>query len=240
MEFSAALPAQALPARISLQNGFSLNEFAVFPASGEVKTAQGIQSLEPKVMQVLLQLANSAGEVISAEQLFSLYRDSTNPCYLEQLIALHGNDLYYFLLQQSDAALAGDISQQCWLTLVEQRGNFLGLSSFKTWLFSVGRNCLIDELRRRQRWQADMLETEFVASTCLVQQLDANRRQLLFSEQLQLLPFLQREALMLQLEGFSLQQISDITQQPAETIKSRLRYARQFLQQLAGDSDDNA
>ena len=72
MEFSAALPAQALPARISLQNGFSLNEFAVFPASGEVKTAQGIQSLEPKVMQVLLQLANCAGEVISAEQLFSL------------------------------------------------------------------------------------------------------------------------------------------------------------------------
>ena len=50
MEFSAALPAQTLPARISLQNGFSLNEFAVFPASGEVKTAQGIQSLEPKVM----------------------------------------------------------------------------------------------------------------------------------------------------------------------------------------------
>ena len=72
MEISAASPAQAVPARISLQNGFLLNEFAVFPASGEVKTAQGIQSLEPKVMQVLLQLANCAGEVISAEQLFSL------------------------------------------------------------------------------------------------------------------------------------------------------------------------
>lgn len=176
----------------------------------------------------------------SAEQLFALYRDTGSPAHLEKLIALHGNELYHFLAQQSDKALAEDISQQCWLKLIEQPYSFRGNSSFKTWLFSVGRNCLIDELRRRQRWQADMLETEFAASTCLVQQLDANRRQLLFSEQLQLLPFLQREALMLQLEGFSLQQISDITQQPAETIKSRLRYARQFLQQLAGDSDDNA
>ncbi|WP_240222296.1 RNA polymerase sigma factor [Rheinheimera hassiensis] len=176
----------------------------------------------------------------SAEQLFALYRDTGSSAYLEKLIALHGNELYHFLAQQSDKALAEDISQQCWLKLIEQPYSFRGNSSFKTWLFSVGRNCLIDELRRRQRWQADMLETEFVASTCLVQQLDANRRQLLFSEQLQLLPFFQREAVMLQLEGFSLQQISDITQQPAETIKSRLRYARQFLQQLAGDSDDNA
>lgn len=176
----------------------------------------------------------------SAEQLFAIYRDTGNPAHLEKLIALHGNELYHFLAQQSDKALAEDISQQCWLKLIEQPGSFRGNSSFKTWLFSVGRNCLIDELRRRQRWQADIPDTGFAASVCLVQQLDASRRQLLFSEQLQLLPFLQREALMLQLEGFSLQQISDITQQPAETIKSRLRYARQFLQQLAGDPDDNA
>lgn len=72
MDISSALPVQAAPAKNSLQHGFSLNEFAVFPASGEVKTAQGVQSLEPKVMQVLLHLANCAGEVISAEQLFSL------------------------------------------------------------------------------------------------------------------------------------------------------------------------
>lgn len=180
------------------------------------------------------------GSDSSAEQLFALYRDTGSAAYLEKLIALHGNELYHFLAQQSDKALAEDISQQYWLKLIEQPYSFAGTSSFKTWLFSVGRNCLIDELRRRKRWQTDMPETGLAASTCLAQQLDANRRQLLFSEQLQLLPFLQREALMLQLEGFSLQQISDITRQPVEAIKSRLRYARQFLQQLAGGSDDNA
>ncbi|MBU1308436.1 MAG: winged helix-turn-helix domain-containing protein, partial [Gammaproteobacteria bacterium] len=72
MEFSALSPVTAGSAENSWSNGFSLNEFAVFPASGEVKTAQGVQNLEPKVMQVLLQLVNCAGEVISAEQLFSL------------------------------------------------------------------------------------------------------------------------------------------------------------------------
>ncbi|MDP2715648.1 sigma-70 family RNA polymerase sigma factor [Rheinheimera sp.] len=185
-------------------------------------------------------LPRSSAPEYSAEQLFSLYRDSANPCYLEQLIALHGNDLYYFLLQQSDAALAGDISQQCWLTLVEQRGNFLGLSSFKTWLFSIGRNRLLDELRRLQRWQYQQSEEEPLAELlCPAQQLEQQQQQLQFNQQLLLLPFLQREALMLQLEGFSLAEISQITQQPAQTIKSRLRYAKQALQQLSGVNNDN-
>ncbi|MEH8019412.1 winged helix-turn-helix domain-containing protein [Rheinheimera muenzenbergensis] len=72
MEFSALSPVTAGSAKNSWSNGFSLNEFEVYPASGEVKTAQAVQSLEPKVMQVLLHLVNSAGEVLSAEQLFSL------------------------------------------------------------------------------------------------------------------------------------------------------------------------
>lgn len=185
-------------------------------------------------------LPRSSATEYSAEQLFSLYRDSTNPCYLEQLIALHGNDLYYFLLQQSDATLAGDISQQCWLTLLEQRGNFLGLSSFKTWLFSIGRNRLLDELRRLQRWQYQPEEEEPLAElSCPLQHLEQREQQLEFNQQLLLLPFLQREALMLQLEGFSLAEISQITQQPLQTVKSRLRYARQVLQQLSGVNNDH-
>jgi len=185
-------------------------------------------------------LPRNSAPAYSAEQLFSLYRDSADSCYLEQLIALHGNDLYYFLLQQSDAALAGDISQQCWLTLVEQRGNFLGLSSFKTWLFSIGRNRLLDELRRLQRWQYQQSEEEPLAELlCPLQQLEQQQQQLQFNRQLLLLPFLQREALMLQLEGFSLAEISQITRQPAQTVKSRLRYAKQALQQLSGVNNDN-
>ena len=45
-------------------------------------------------------------------------------------------------------------------------------------------------------------------------------------------------ALMLQLEGFSLAQISQITHQGEETVKSRLRYARQQLHTLSGEHDE--
>ena len=124
--------------------------------------------------------------------------------------------------------------------MLQQPDSYRGSSRFKTWLFSVGRNCLIDELRRQRRWHSGIeLDQLPNAMPSEEQQLVAAKQQLQFQQQLRLLPFLQREALMLQLEGFSLADICDITQQHEETIKSRLRYARQFLQRLAGDCDAN-
>lgn len=177
----------------------------------------------------------------SAEQLFSRYRSSRNTDYLAKLMVLHGNDLYYFLLRQGDRLLAEDISQQCWLKLLEQPDSYRGLSQFKTWLFSVGRNGLIDELRKQQRWQAEMDTEQFAQNTPEIeQQFIDSQQQLMLSERLNLLPFYQREALMLQLEGFSMADICYITQQQEETIKSRLRYARSFLQRVAGGKDVDA
>ncbi|MBZ9610270.1 sigma-70 family RNA polymerase sigma factor [Rheinheimera maricola] len=182
----------------------------------------------------------------NAEQLFTLYRDSANTAYLEKLIALYGDALYHYLARQSSRSLAEDVSQQCWLKLLEQPYSFRGNSSFKTWLFSVGRNCLIDEMRRHKYWQTELdmalLSAEVAGDdgSCPVAQLSQSQCQLKWAEQLALLPFLQREALMLQLEGFSLEQISTITGQGEETIKSRLRYARQALQPLNGDSHEQA
>lgn len=59
-------------AEATLLAGFSLNEYLISPASGEVLLPDGmVLTLEPKVMQVLLVLAEAAGNVISAEQLFT-------------------------------------------------------------------------------------------------------------------------------------------------------------------------
>ena len=48
------------------------------------------------------------------------------------------------------------------------------------------------------------------------------------------LSFVQREALSLQQEGFSLEDIQQITQSNHETVKTRLRYAKQNLKTLLG------
>ncbi len=169
---------------------------------------------------------------LTAEQLYSRYANHADVSALEQLVALYGDALYHFLLRQSDRVLAEDISQQCWLKLVDHKAGFSGQSSFKTWLFSMARHGLIDELRRLNRWQCQPLPDDTAGQQlCLTELLAQNRHQLQFSQRLAALPFAQREALMLQLEGFTLSDICQITAQPAETVKSRLRYARQFLQQ---------
>jgi len=106
-------------------------------------------------------------------------------------------------------------------------------ATFKTWLFTLGRNTLVDELRRINRWVWQTLDEEPLLGVEdevleFIEQADIQHQ---FDQALCTMPLLQREALMLQLEGFSLQQIADICQENAETIKSRLRFARNHLKQ---------
>lgn len=187
-------------------------------------------------------LPGRLGAPSTAEALLIYFSRTGQRRYLAQLVAQCGDDLYYFLLKQSDAKMAEEICQQSWLKVMEKHQSFQGNSSFKTWLFTIARNCLLDELRRQQRWQLLELDEDTAAGERgddhFVLQLSQQQQQLAFAQQLKLLPFAQREALILQLEGFSLIEIAAITSQPTETIKSRLRYARQFLQQFCGADND--
>ena len=54
-----------------LHCGFTLNGKRVLPATGEVFLPEGVQTLEPKVMAVLLVLVRAMGQLVSAEQIFA-------------------------------------------------------------------------------------------------------------------------------------------------------------------------
>ncbi|MEN3158001.1 sigma-70 family RNA polymerase sigma factor [Alkalimonas sp. NCh-2] len=170
------------------------------------------------------------------DSLMQHYQKTGAAKWLEGLIQQCGDDLYHFLLRQSDPVLAQDICQQTWLKVMEKRHNFRADSRFKTWLFSIARHTLLDELKRQQRWQSSLcpeLLPEPATPQCWPEE-----RQQRFEQALRFLPFLQREALMLQLEGFSIEQIAGITSELEETVKSRLRYARRFLQSRLGESNE--
>lgn len=172
-------------------------------------------------------------------QLMLDYAYSGDSRVLTQLVKCCGDDLYHYLLSQTDTALAADISQQTWLKVMQNRQQYKKQGQFKSWLFCVARHLLIDELRRQQRWKSDEnVDPEHViASSAEQTNRDLERA---FHQALQALPFLQREAFILQQEGFSLSQIESITGDGRETIKSRLRYARQIFKQQLGNSNDNA
>lgn len=172
------------------------------------------------------------------------YAKSGDNRYLEQLIALYSNDLYHYLVTQSNTHLAYDVSQQTWLKVIEKRHLYQAQTTPKAWLFKLARNTLIDEYRRQQHF------VELDENTHLAAQNDKSESGLTigssnisydaFDAALKQLSFVQREAITLQQEGFSLTDIELITQSSLETIKTRLRYAKQNLKRLLGANNEQA
>ena len=170
------------------------------------------------------------------------YAKSGDNRYLEQLIALYSNDLYHYLVMQSNTHLAYDVSQQTWLKVIEKRHLYQAQTTPKAWLFKLARNTLVDEYRKQQRF------VELDENTHLPAQQNeqgnnnsnSNINYQAFDSALKQLSFVQREAITLQQEGFSLADIELITQSNHESVKTRLRYAKQNLKRLLGANNEQA
>lgn len=159
------------------------------------------------------------------------YADNGQPELLDYLVQLNGKDLYHFLLSQTDVDLAGDLSQSTWLKVIEKRTFYRKSGRFKSWLFTLGRHQMIDFVRQSNRWQMIEWDDELLATPDLSDEMIGKDELAQFNHLLSQLPFLQKEAFILQQEGFSLVEIASIAGENSETIKSRLRYARNFFKQ---------
>ena len=143
-------------------------------------------------------------------------------------------------------AVADDLLQDVWFALARQAPHYQPTAKFKTWLFTLAHNRLVDYFRTaKQHVSLDGDDDVASDSVALVQTLAANSgfgplRRLESKEQAQALldaieelPFAQREAFMLQAEaGMDVQEIAKTTGVSFETAKSRLRYARSRLKEL--------
>ncbi|WP_083271616.1 RNA polymerase sigma factor [Alteromonas lipolytica] len=157
------------------------------------------------------------------ESLFRQYRQTGDTAALSALYDQHSNNLYYYLLVMSDPITAADVTQKVWLKIIESCHDYQDKGRFQAWLFTIGHRMLIDEFRANKRWQADTDPDTLGAP--LLTNIDTSD----FHQLLKQLPFAQREAFSLQQEGFSLQDIATICSVPVETVKTRLRYARNTL-----------
>lgn len=142
--------------------------------------------------------------------------------------------------------VADDLLQDVWFALARQAPHYQPTAKFKTWLFTLAHNRLIDYFRTaKQHVSLDGDGDADSESVALVQTLAAHSgfdplRRLESTEQaralldaIEQLPFAQREAFMLQAEaGMDVQEIAKTTGVSFETAKSRLRYARSRLKEL--------
>ena len=71
---------------------------------------------------------------------------------IADIVVAYRDDLQRFLLSLSkNEAVAEDITQETFLKLFTKRPKYKSAASFKTWLFTIGRNLMLNELKRLSR-----------------------------------------------------------------------------------------
>lgn len=170
------------------------------------------------------------------------YRHGDAAAFAE-LYQRHRTGLFRFLLGLcGDHALAEEVFQETWMSLIRSQSEQREAVRFQTWLYQIGRNRLIDHWRKSGRHQAghdeydEQQHAPHDPQPNPEQQLSLSRDQERLQAALDDLPAEQREVFLLRAHGdLELTEIAELTQTPAETVKSRLRYALQKLRRLLAD-----
>jgi RNA polymerase sigma-70 factor (ECF subfamily) len=161
----------------------------------------------------------------------------------EALYDRHALPVWRFVQRSvRDSALADDLVQDVWFSLLRHAPEYQPRARFRTWLFTLAHHRLVDHWRTHKAHtslEADTEEGAALADTLAadsgfgpVRQLQSREQAQALLDALAALPAAQREAFLLQAEGgLSVGEIAQATGVTFETAKSRLRYARERLRQ---------
>ncbi|MEX1167590.1 MAG: RNA polymerase sigma factor [Hydrogenophaga sp.] len=161
----------------------------------------------------------------------------------ETLYDRHALPVWRFVQRSAqDPALADELVQDVWFSVVRQAAKFEPRARFRTWLFTIAHHRLVDHWRSHRNHTSLDAETEDGATLADMlaaesgfgpdRLLDSREQAQALLDALAALPAAQREAFLLQAEGgFSLAEIAATTGVTTETAKSRLRYARARLRE---------
>ena len=155
---------------------------------------------------------------------------------LDELIVRYQHRLLRYLLYLTGhREMAEDLFQEVWMRVLVRGGQFNGQARFETWLFTIARNLVIDQRRKRTACSLDELfegngdddrPMSFKAQDGeptpfdRVSNLEDRER---IARALLELDTLHREVLVLRFhEELSLEEIAKVTHAPLSTVKSRL------------------
>jgi len=162
----------------------------------------------------------------------------------EELIEHYRTKIYMVCLRilraEDDAQ---DAAQDCMIKVYLSLNRYHFRSSFATWVYSVARNTAVDHMRQRDKNKNISLDAlpdggesllileggtgEFTEQNDFVNEL---------IELVNKLPEEQRKCVILKdIDGYSCEEVSEITGYPPGTVKSRLHRGRERLQKLIKD-----
>ena len=155
---------------------------------------------------------------------------------IDELIVRYQHRLLRYLLYlTSNREMAEDLFQEVWIRVLVRGAQFNGQSRFDTWLFTIARNLVIDQRRKRTMASLDELfevggdddrpmsfEVADGEPTPLDHYSNFEDRERIAAALLEL-DTLHREVLVLRFhEELSLEEIAKVTRAPLSTVKSRL------------------
>jgi RNA polymerase sigma-70 factor (ECF subfamily) len=182
------------------------------------------------------------GDTLSDEQLMRTYAGGDVRAF-ETLYDRHALPVWRFVQRSvQNAALADDLVQDVWFSVVRHAPQYEARAKFRTWLFTLAHHRMVDHWRTHKAHASLDAESEDGASLAEMlaaesgfgpeRQLDSRELARALLDALAALPEVQREAFLLQAEaGMSVAEIAQTTGVNTETAKSRLRYARARLRE---------
>jgi RNA polymerase sigma-70 factor (ECF subfamily) len=160
-----------------------------------------------------------------------------------ELMDVHEDMVFAICLRMlRDRETALDATQETFLTVFRKADRYQAKAAFSTWLYRVAVNTCYDQMRRTKRRQADRLpETHDPVDIRSTDPFEAADLRPTIEEAISKLNDEFRSTVVLvDLQGMSLEQASDILEVPQGTVKSRLFRARKQLAQELGNLNDGS
>lgn len=152
----------------------------------------------------------------------------------ECLYRRHKDALFAYLYRSCQRRdVVEELAQDAWTAVINRAPQYRADASFKTWLYRIASNRMTDFWRRRDNHHTALAPDDEPVTD--VSQAETEQLSSQLWQAIARLPQDQRDALLLQEQGFSQREIASITGAGDETVKSRLRYARAQLRELLGD-----
>lgn len=173
-----------------------------------------------------------------------------------QLVKRHQTALFNFALRQVRVPqVAEDVVQETFVRVVHNAPDFKHEARFTTWVYTITRNLCIDHLRKRALRKHPSLDEsrgedgdgptlgEQTADPRASVEREATGTELQerIARAVDTLPDEQREVfLMREIANLPFKEIATITNVPENTVKSRMRYALERLQEALAEYEDYA
>lgn len=171
---------------------------------------------------------------------------SGDPAAFEELVAKYQSPLMGFFLRNTrDAQFSEDLTQETLLRVYNQAWDYLPVGRFRGWMYRIARNLMIDNIRRQSHdalvkaVKAKSSEEDAglmarIAGEVVgpVERAGYNELADLVEELLNEIPDDQRLTFLLHhYAGLTLSEVADAMETNVATSKSRLRLAREKLQE---------